>query len=397
MKPRLIVLALLAALGSGCASIDKPRQAGDIEPLLAVHHGASDAQSYYQLGRYYQGQRRLAQAEEAYLKAIAVDSRKLDAYNALGRLYAERGDFDRSAKTFERATTLAPGAAYLYNNLGFAYYLRGRLDDAYAAVRKALSLDSSLARGWVNLEKIAASRSDATLLAAIKVRRFAALPSELTAAVPRQPPTVAPPAADPAGLAQLPAAPSENVSPNTSPNALPTVTLVAADDPQRPNDAQEEPTAGGKIVLVPAGREAVAKGGVISIDNAAPASSTPQPLPPPRRAARLEVSNANGVSRFATHFSAKLRSDDIPVARITNFGSSQLKQTIVEYQPGYEDQARELIDRTQLTIRVIPAIRSRPGSDIRIVLGLDALKFGEPPASSLAGSADQLPRRRLAS
>ena len=393
MKPRLIVLALLAALGSGCASIDKPRQAGDIEPLLAVHHGASDAQSYYQLGRYYQGQRRLAQAEEAYLKAIAVDSRKLDAYNALGRLYAERGDFDRSAKTFERATTLAPGAAYLYNNLGFAYYLRGRLDDAYAAVRKALSLDSSLARGWGNLEKIAASRSDAALLAAIKARRFAALPSELTAAVPGKPPTAAPPAADPAGLAQLPATPSENVSPNE----LPTVTLLAADDQHQPNDAQEEPVAGGKFVLVSAGREAVAKDGVISIDNAAPASSTPHEPPPPRRAARLEVSNANGVARFATRFSAKLRSDDIPVARITNFGSSQLKQTIVEYQPGYEDQARELIDRTQLTIRVIPAIRSRPGSDIRIVLGLDALKFGEPPVSSLADSADQLPRRRLAS
>ena len=393
MKPRLIVLALLAALGSGCASIDKPRQAGDIEPLLAVHHGASDAQSYYRLGRYYQGQRRLVQAEEAYLKAIAIDSRNLDAYNALGRLYAERGDFDRSVKAFAQATTLAPGAAYLYNNLGFAYYLRGRLDDAYAAVRKALSLDSSLARGWVNLEKIAASRSDAALLAAIKARRVAALPSELTATASGEPPTAAPPAADPLNLAQLPGAPSENVSPN----ALPTVTLLAADDQHQPNDAQEEPVAGGKFVLVSAGREAVAKDGVISIDNAAPASSTPHEPPPPRRAARLEVSNANGVARFATRFSAKLRSDDIPVARITNFGSSQLKQTIVEYQPGYEDQARELIDRTQLTIRVIPAIRSRPGSDIRIVLGLDALKFGEPPVSSLADSADQLPRRRLAS
>ena len=393
MKPRLIVLALLAALGSGCASIDKPRQAGDIEPLLAVHHGASDAQSYYRLGRYYQGQRRLVQAEEAYLKAIAIDSRNLDAYNALGRLYAERGDFDRSVKAFAQATTLAPGAAYLYNNLGFAYYLRGRLDDAYAAVRKALSLDSSLARGWVNLEKIAASRSDAALLAAIKARRFAALPSELTAAAPIQPPTATPPAADPASLAQLAAAPSVNVTPN----AMPTVTRVAADDPPKPNDAQDEPIAGGQFVLVSAGREAVAKDGVISIDNAASDSSTPHELPPPRRAARLEVSNANGVSRFATRFSAKLRSDDIPVARITNFGSSQLKQTLIEYQPGYEDQARELIDRTQLTIRVIPAIRSRPGSDIRIVLGLDALKFGEPTGSSLADSADQLPRRRLAS
>lgn len=395
MKPRLIVLALLAALGSGCASIDKPRQAqaGDIEPLLAVHHGAPEAQSYYQLGRYYQGQRRLAQAEEAYLKAIAIDHRKLDAYNALGRLYAERGDFDRSAKTFAQATTLAPGAAYLYNNLGFAYYLSGRLDDAYAAVRKALSLDSSLARGWVNLEKIAASRSDAALLAAIKARRFAALPSELTIAAPVQPPSAAPPAADPPDLAQLATMPSINVTPN----ALPTVARVVAEDQQRPNDAQEEPIAGGKIVLVSAGREAVAKDGVISIDNAAPTSPAPHEPLPPRRAARLEVSNANGVARFATRFSAKLRSDDIPVARITNFGSSQLKQTVVEYQPGYENQARELIDRTQLTIRVIPAIRSRPGSDIRIVLGLDALKFGEPTGSSLADSVDQLPRRRLAS
>ena len=393
MKPRLIVLALLAALGSGCASIDQPHQAGDIEPLLAVHHGASDAQSYYQLGRYYQGQRRQAQAEEAYLKAIAVDRHNLDAYNALGRLYAERGDLERSVKTFARATTLAPDAAYLYNNLGFAYYLSGRLDDAYAAVRKALSLDSSLARGWVNLEKIAATRPDAALLAAIKARRVAVLPNELTTAASGKPSTATLPTADPVSLAQLPATPSDNVSPN----AMPTVTLLAAGDQQRPNDTPEEASAGGKLILVSASREAVASGGVISIDNTASASATQQPLTPPRPAARLEVSNANGVSRFATRVSAKLRNDDIAVARITNFGSSQLKQTIVEYHPGYEDQARELIGRTQLAIRIIPAVRPRPGSDIRIVLGQDALKFGEQTAGSFAGSTDQLPRRRLAS
>lgn len=363
MKPRLIVLALLAALGSGCASVDKPRQAMDIEPLLAVRHGAPDAQSYYQLGRYYQGQRRSAQAEEAYLKAIAVDSRNLDAYDALGRLYAERGDLDRSAKMFERATSMAPNSAYLYNNLGFAYYLRGRLDEAYAAVRQALSLDSSLARGWANLEKIAASRRDTALLAAVKARRLDSLPTEYATAIAEAPAT-----ATPAAAAQAPAhdASGDFAAPSASGER------PVPDKPQR----KEELVADNRFVLVSVSREAIANDGVISIASAASGSPAPRLTPVSRPSARIEVSNANGVSRFATHFSTKLRSDDIPVARITNFGSSQLKQTIVEYQPGYEDAARELIGRTQLAIRIIPAVRPRPGSDIRIVLGRDALHLG---------------------
>ena len=391
MKLRLLVIALLAALGSGCSSIDKQRQAMDIEPLYSVRHGASDAQSYYQLGRYYQGQYRLAQAEAAYLKAIAIDRRNLDAYNALGRLYAERGELERSTKIFEQATTMAPKTAYLYNNLGFAYYLRGRFDDAYVAVRKALSLDASLARGWVNLEKIAASRPDATLLAAVKARQFDALPSEFTTAV--APLAAAPPATetvqqavDPASATQLTVAPAAS----SPAGAIPIGASATADPRQPPDKAPEteQPIAGSKYVLVSASREAVANGGVILITSAA-SSTNPPPQRSPRPATRLEVSNANGVSRFATHFSAKLRSDDIPVARITNFGSSQLKQTVIEYQPGYEDEARELIDRTRLAVRLIPAIRPRPGSDIRIVLGWDALQFGQLSgklASALAAS-----------
>ena len=383
MKPRLIVLALLAALGSGCASIDQPRQAMDIEPLLAVRHGAPDAQSYYQLGRYYQGQHRLAQAEEAYLKAIAVDQRNLNAYDALGRLYAERGDLERSAKMFERATSIAPNTAYLYNNLGFAYYLRGRLDAAYSAVRKALSLDSSLARGWANLEKIAASRPDAALLTAVKARRLNSLPTEFASATTEAPPTA------PLAAAQAPADRAEGDL--AAPSA--TDERPVSDQPK----TKEELIAGNRFVLVSASREAIENDGVILITSTVSGNPAPQATPVSRPRARIEVANANGVSRFATHFSTKLRSEDIPVARITNFGSSQLKQTVVEYQPGYEDAARELVGRTQLAIRIIPAVRPRSGSDIRIVLGRDALKFGEQTAGSLADNTDQQPRRRLAS
>ena len=62
MKPRILVLALIAALGSGCASNDKMRLAYEVKPVSTVRHGGANAVSYYQLGRYYHGQMRLDMA-----------------------------------------------------------------------------------------------------------------------------------------------------------------------------------------------------------------------------------------------------------------------------------------------------------------------------------------------
>lgn len=348
MKLRILVLALTAALGSACSSNDKPRPALDIKPVLSIRHGTQDAQSFYQLGRYYHGQNRLAQAEEAYLQATAADENHVDAFNALGTLYAERGELERAARMFRKVTAMAPGAAYLYSNLGYAYFLLGRPDEAYAAVRQALSLDNKLERAWVNLKRIASLRPESSLAAAAISRRLDLLPIDLASnSTPDGRPVV-----------PSPAAPKPVQAPEL---ALDTELSIEALDHKVP------------FVNVAAPEPAPAPGTPVKIATTPAGSAKATEDHPDFSATRIEISNGNGVARFARKFSSQLKAGGMPVTRITNFASFSLKKTVVEYQPGHEVTARALIDRIRFAARLLPAVRSRPGSDVRIVLGQDAL------------------------
>lgn len=406
MKLSTLVLALIAALGSGCASIEKARLAYEVKPDSTVRHGAPNAQSYYHLGRYYQGQKRLDMAETAYMKAISLDGRQVDAYNALGSLYAERGELERSVQQFERALQIAPRAGYVYNNLGFAYFLLGRLAEAYDAVRKALTLDATLERGWLNLERIAIGQSDKKLIATAKSRKTEALPATLLATNMSSGKISAGPAENmPAKVTvtQLPhvAEPTSD-SPQSSitiadSSGVRTVTLVQSNEVQvqevaspvaadiRPADNAEERIGerieGGQFVLVSGSRETANLTEPLKIAKAEPTRVVPLPAKNSVPAGEpgtnisginVEISNANGVGGFARKFGARLREDGIPVTRITNYDSFMLKGTIIEYQPGYEDAARTLMLRTRLDASLVPAKGPRARSDVRILLGRNA-------------------------
>jgi len=389
MKPRLLLITLTAVLGSGCSSLEKPQAALHIEPVLSIRHGAPNAQSYYQLGRYFHGQNRLNKAEKAYLKAVAVDHQHVYALNALGSLYAERGELQRASDMFRKVAAIAPNSAYLYNNLGYAYYLEGRLDEAYAAVLKALTLDQTLERGWVNLEHIAAARSDPALVKAAKSRRLEALPTDL-AMQSNSPP---------------PAAESTEIAREQFPSSEPGVSIQATSDINdhsmqlarlpvassvevikvsvgpglaiRSSSNEPAMSKGEKLnfVLASATREVVSTGRMIEIASAdasaVPAVSARQIL---LKAARIEVSNGNGVDGFARKVSSQLRSNNMLVTRITNNPSFSVPKTEIQYDPRYEDTARALISKFNLAGRLIPAANHRAGVDIRIVLGRDAVQ-----------------------
>lgn len=367
MKLRTLVLVLMAALGTACTSMEKPRSTLDIKPVLSIRHGTQDAQSFYQLGRYYHGQNRLAPAEKAYLQAIATDEKHVDALNALGSLYAERGELERAAQMFRKVTAMAPGAAYLFNNLGYAYFLLGRLDEAYTAVRQALSLDSKLERAWANLERIAGLRPESSLVAAAMSRRLDLLPIDLAS----------PSIADERLAAPEPVTVPELAGDTELAVQVPDHNEVFA------NVAAPEPAvalgtvngdAGGRLHFVSSIDPGELNGAPIKVASQESAKSAKTTDGNPDiSAARIEVSNGNGVARFARKFSARLRADKIAVTRITNFGSYALKKTVVEYQPGHELTARDLIARIGFAARLLPAARTRPGSDIRISLGRDAL------------------------
>ena len=377
MKPRMFIFSLVAAFGSGCTSMDKPGEPLHMESVVSIRHGAPAAQSYYQLGRYYQGQHRREQAEEAYLKAVAIDDRHIDSLNALGSLYAERGELERAAQMFERVVAMAPNVAYLYNNLGFACYLLGRLDEAYAAVYKALSLDETLARSWANLEQIVSASSNADLIAAVKSRRFVDLPAALKAAGDVQ---------------------TAELRPLDTPQAaMPTLTAKADDSTQMPDqdiklvdtvgstEGGLVPSAGnGTTVMASESTAATSedRGNVLNEEAISMIQGKlvcPLPTSPGDSAfpvARLEISNGNGVTGFARNVSAQLKKDRLPVTRVTNFGSFKLNNTVIEYQPGYEVATCALTARIGVTASMIAATKARPNSDIRIVLGKDALRSG---------------------
>ncbi len=398
MKLRVLVLALIAALGSGCASTDKARLAYEVKPDSTVRHGAPNAESYYQLARYYHGQKRLDMAEAAYRKALSLDGRMVDARNALGSLYAERGELDKSVQEFEAAAGMARDRGYVHNNLGFAYFLQGRLEEAYAAVRKALSLDVKLERGWANLERIAGSQSNTTLVKTAKLRRLEALPTTLLAdAVPGK--TTADPAMRAVAsntkmvaiVEPIPESPQSGIgdmavstvsAAEKSEMAVQVVTSSTASEISLVGD-DDEGLVDGKFVLVSASQAVENFAEPVTIARAQPvmeiSNASATVLVPVEKLdidvskVRIEVSNANAVTGFAIRFREQLRQENIPVSRTTNYSSYSLKETVIEYQPSYQDAARAFRSRIQLAARLTPAKGPRAGSDIRIILGRDAL------------------------
>lgn len=446
MKLRLLAVALIAVLGTGCATTDKSGLAGyKIKPDSTVRHGAPDAQSFYQLARFYHGQKRYEKAEMAYIKAIALDGGRVDSYNALGSLYAERGDLERAIQQFELAAGIDPKSAYVQNNLGYAYFLQGRYDEAYQAVRRGLALDPKMKRGWANVELIAKAQPspNTTLADAAKAQQLATLPPSLVA--PAEPATIQSPEPQEPVMAVASATPAQEVPAATvdvSPSMAtePAVEAVAVKEgggvsvvaAQRPeavvqvavssethelSPASTEKKSGeslddGKFVLVSTGREVVnlTAPEVTAKLEPAPVAVAPEPVPtpvalvaPPAEATPaaspvigpglavdladvdFEVTNANGVTGFAKKFSALLRSDNIVVSRITNHTSFKFAETVIEYQPGFANAAQALMARTKLDVSLVPAKAPRTNSDVRIFLGRDAVEAVDSLRTNLAG------------
>lgn len=155
MKTKKIILPMVCCipLMSSCATekpMDKP--AWNIQPVYKVNNVAADnPNAQYQVGRYFQGQKRYEQAAEAYKKAIASDDGFVEAHNGLGVVYSLQGKYDAAVTEFVIAIGLSPKASHLYNNLGHTFYLKGAYAEAVSALEQAASLDPGNARTMKNL------------------------------------------------------------------------------------------------------------------------------------------------------------------------------------------------------------------------------------------------------
>lgn len=93
-------------------------------------------------------------AEDAYLRALALDPRHVEAHLNLGRLLHERGDVARAEVHYRTALDTDPESARAFYNLGVALEDQGRRSGAVEAYQAALGLDPELAVAHFNLSRL---------------------------------------------------------------------------------------------------------------------------------------------------------------------------------------------------------------------------------------------------
>jgi Flp pilus assembly protein TadD len=117
-----------------------------------------DAVGYYNLGFVMEQRRRESEAEQLYLKALAVDPNHISSHNNLAGILAGKGNFTEALNHLNTVVRLSPGSADGYNNLGALYLQIGRPERAASYLQQAIDLNPNDANSHANMGTALASR-----------------------------------------------------------------------------------------------------------------------------------------------------------------------------------------------------------------------------------------------
>jgi len=93
---------------------------------------------YMLVGVIHQGKGDIAQAQQAYEKALALNPRFAPAANNLAWIYSEHGgDKEKALELAQRAKESAPDDPYISDTLGWILYRRGVYQRAAALLRES--------------------------------------------------------------------------------------------------------------------------------------------------------------------------------------------------------------------------------------------------------------------
>ena len=109
--------------------------------VLAERGVLETAETQYALGVRYFGQRKLAEGEAAFKRAIELRPEWSLPHNGLGILLHAADRYEESEAAFKRAIELAPDQSRPYNDLAILLRHIGRLDEAESYAKEALRLD----------------------------------------------------------------------------------------------------------------------------------------------------------------------------------------------------------------------------------------------------------------
>ena len=292
-----------------------------IKPVMEIQHAAGgSAAAQYERGKYYQTRGDVDLALGAYVQALTLDSRHLEARNAMATIYSQQGRFAEAESMLREGVAQSPSAAYLHNNLGYIHYLQGNHEAAIKELRTAISLDPKNEWARNNLERARealAQRPD-----------NAQRPDKL------------------AGHTKSPSAPTAV-----------TVTPLENWGEFEGVPAKWEPTVS---------ESSRNKSAIASLIVAAQNSVATE-----KNAFRLEISNGSGVPGLAKRLSRRLSRLGIAVFRITNQKPYRQIVTEIQYKDDFKLEAEKLKDTLRGHAVVAQIDTSRRQVDIRVVLGKD--------------------------
>lgn len=125
----------------------------------ALEVDAASETAYRGLADAYSRLRRPREAEQTYLKAIAVRPHYWAGYYWLGAFYAEQARYPEAAQQFHRAIELFPENARLYTGLGAVHLYVGKYGEAIEVLRRSIELHptfgaySNLGTAYMRLRK----------------------------------------------------------------------------------------------------------------------------------------------------------------------------------------------------------------------------------------------------
>jgi len=129
--------AVLLKVGQASEAISNYLEALRIAPTANTH---------FDLGVVYQGQRQLDKAHEHYSKALALEPDHIGANMNLGAILYEQGKMDEAIEIYQKALVFMKDSVDLRFNLGVLYYKKGRIADAIKELEAALKIDPDSAQ-----------------------------------------------------------------------------------------------------------------------------------------------------------------------------------------------------------------------------------------------------------
>ena len=371
----------LAAMGCGlltaCSAPPAPRPLA-LQPVVRGDMPGNQAASWNRLGRFHHERGQLALALGAYAQSLALDANQLDARNAVAVIEAQRGDLELAHKALVALVKDYPAEAQPHTNLGYVQYLMGDHAGAAQTLRRAMALGAG-PKAFQNLQLAEAamgktSGPDAPQLAGAAP----AVPDPLAAAPSvTAPPVVAAPAPE-ANLALLSDAPAAPV-PGAARSEPQKLSILSSSSARDVASRMELIKFAGNVYEL---RARVAdQPAAAPVESAAPISVAVEPKPAAQttvqaapasqvRMARLEVANGNGVTGMARRFRSVLGQMGIPVERLSNAKPYRQMVTVIQYSPGFEQQATSLQKALQGKAQL--SSQQLASSDVRLVLGKDA-------------------------